>query len=148
MRVSIGVAAGLCVWVLGSGLPARAAVVSPVQGRETHLELSCGEGPAQPPCSLGSSERRQVFEDVFEYSYRVRVGPGVYDFITLHRVVRETAPGVPLRTPKSVFLVHGDIWGFRGAFLGSLGSEAVARQQSFALFLARRGVDVWAICGG
>ena len=145
MRLANGLAAWLCVWVLGAGLPTQAAVVSSGMTGGTHLEQGCGADLDEELCSLGSSERRHLFEDIFEYSYRVRVGPGVYDFITLHRVVRESSPGVPLRTPRSVFLVHGDVWGFRGAFLGSMASEAVPRQQSFALFLARRGVDVWGI---
>jgi hypothetical protein len=96
-------------------------------------------------CGPAVTERRQIFEDVFEYSYRVRVGNGTHDLITLHRVVREVAPGVPARAPKSVFLVHGDAWGFRSAFLASAASEAVPRQQSLAIFLARQGVDVWGL---
>ncbi len=155
MRIPNRVAAWLCVSVLGMGPWAHAEDESSAWELPSLLEESCGErsdaegdgaeGGAIEPCRMGSIERRHVFEDVFEYSYRVRVGSGAYDFITLHRVVREGAPGVPLRTPKSVFLVHGDVWGFRGAFLGSMASGAVPRQQSFAVFLARRGVDVWGI---
>jgi hypothetical protein len=132
----------MCVWVLCVGVRARAEAPSLERGLPAGLEQPCGEF-ADEPCGLESTERRQLLEDIYEYSYRVRVGAGAYDLITLHRVVREVSPGVPLRTSKSVFLVHGDTWGFRAAFLGSAASTAVSRQHSLALFLAKRGMDVW-----
>ncbi|WNG33486.1 hypothetical protein F0U61_07545 [Archangium violaceum] len=73
------------------------------------------------------------------------MGLGAYDVISLHRVVRETVLGTPRPTPKSVFFVHGDLLGFRSAFMASAGSVAVPRRQSIAVFLARNGVDVWGI---
>lgn len=145
MRIPISVAACLCVWALGFGPSARAADDSQEQDMSVRLDQSCREGAAGTTCTLAGIERRQVFEDVVEYSLRIRVGPGTYDFITLHRVVREQAPWSPIRTPKAVFLVHGDAWGFRGAFMPSVASEDVPRQQSFAIFLAKQGLDVWGI---
>ncbi len=136
----------VCVLALGLGLQTRAAAESQERGRSTDLEQPCDVDFADEPCTLGAPERRQIFEDIFEYSFPVRVGPGEHDFITLHRVVREVSSGVPVRTPKSVFLVHGDAWGFRGAFLASAASSDVSRRQhSLAVFLAKRGVDVWGI---
>ncbi len=101
--------------------------------------------PSTSHSLVAHTARRQLFEDIYEYSYRVQVGPGVYDVITLHRVVREVLPNLPLRVPKSVFLVHGDVLGFRAAFLGSVASTAVPKQHSLAIFLAKQGVDVWGI---
>ncbi|ATB35715.1 hypothetical protein CYFUS_001129 [Cystobacter fuscus] len=89
--------------------------------------------------------RRVVDEGIAEYSYTVRVGPGAYDVITVHRVVTELLPNIPRGGQKPVFLVHGDLWGFRGAFLPTLASSAVPRGKSFAIYLARQGMDVWGI---
>ncbi len=147
VRIPGRMSAWMYVWVLalGFGLQTRAAAESRQHGRPTGLAQPCAGDFSDEPCSLGSPERRQVFEDIFEYSFRVRVGPGDHGFITLHRVVREESAGVPVRTPRSVFLVHGDAWGFRGAFLASAASTAVSREHSLAVFLAKRGVDVWGI---
>ncbi len=147
MRIPSRMAAWMYVWViaLGLGVRTQAAAESQERRRGTELEQPCDSGLPDEPCTLGSPERRQLFEDIFEYTFRVRVGRGEHDFITLHRVVREVSAGVPLRTPRSVFLVHGDAWGFRGAFLASAASAVVPRQHSLAIYLAKRGVDVWGI---
>ncbi|MCY1014928.1 hypothetical protein [Pyxidicoccus sp. MSG2] len=89
--------------------------------------------------------RDVLFGNVAHYRLRLRVGPGAFDFITLHRVVREDGPWRPARTNRSVFMVHGDGWGFEAAFLSSVGSAQVPADQSIAAFLAKEGVDVWGI---
>ncbi|HEX5746758.1 MAG TPA: hypothetical protein VFZ09_10960 [Archangium sp.] len=142
-------AAWLCMGALGFAQQARAED-DRWERREARwdaarLDEQCGEVASDEPCTLGNAERRQLVDDLYEYSYRVRVGPGSYDTITLHRVVRELGPWAPVRTQKSIFLVHGDALGFRGAFLSSAGSAAVPASQSIAVFLARKGVDVWGI---
>jgi hypothetical protein len=139
------VVAWVCLWVLGVGSVARGEGVLSETCLHTALSEACaGAVPDMGSCSvLGPIERRRMAEDVHEYSFRVRVGSGAHDVITLHRVVREVAPWRPARTAKSVFLVHGDVWGFRGAFLG--GGEGEAARHSFAFYLARQGVDVWGI---
>ena len=154
MRIPSSMAVWMCVWVLGVGIQARAETDSlagrlPSSLEEEQARQGRGEAGADDddasPCGPAVMERRQLVGDVFEYSYRVRVGLGVHDVITLHRVAREVAPGVPARALKSVFLVHGDVLGFRAAFLASAASGAVPREQSVAIFLAQRGVDVWGI---
>jgi hypothetical protein len=89
-------------------------------------------------CSVASIERRALTGGVAEYSFRVRVGTGPFDVIGLHRVVRESAPFRPVRTRKSLFMAHGDFWGFDAAFLSD-------PQHALPLFLAQNGVDVWGI---
>ncbi|HBL29729.1 MAG TPA: hypothetical protein DD490_23075, partial [Acidobacteria bacterium] len=76
--------------------------------------------------------------DVAEYTFDVRLGTGPYDAITVHRVVRESAPFRPRPTRDSLFLLHGDIWGFRAAFLAD-------PARNLPVHLARNGVDVWGI---
>jgi hypothetical protein len=87
--------------------------------------------------ALPSFERRALTADVAEYFVAIRVGDGPYDEIGLHRVVKETAPGVPAHVDRALFLAPGDIWNFRAAFLTGA--------HPLPLFLAEQGVDVWGI---
>lgn len=89
-------------------------------------------------CKAANLQRRVLSGNVVEYTFDVRLGPGPHDVIGMHRVVREAAPFTPARTSKSVFLLHGDIWGFRAAFL----ADPV---RNLPVFLARNEVDVWGI---
>ncbi|HEX3554078.1 MAG TPA: hypothetical protein VIA62_12700 [Thermoanaerobaculia bacterium] len=82
-------------------------------------------------------ERRVLSAGVAEYFFKVRVGPGPFDQIGVHRVVKEVSPNVPIRAKNAVFLTHGDIWNFRAAFL--TGAHPIP------VFLAEHGVDVWGI---
>jgi hypothetical protein len=125
----------------GSGWAAQAEQTQDTLRRA--VEQTCGK-PQSRGCLKSSIERRQLVGDVYEYSMQVQVGAGAHDVVTLHRVVREVS-GAPARAPKSVFMVHGDVWNFRGAFLPSVDSGAVAAGQSIAIYLAQQGVDVWGI---
>jgi len=147
MSISSRMAAWLCIGALGFAPQAHAGNTGWERRHPEALDQSCGDDftDTDEPCTMGNAERRQLVDDIYEYSYRVRVGPGAYDIITLHRVVRELGQWSPVRTAKSVFMVHGDALGFRGAFLSSAGSAAVAPGHSIAVFLAQRGVDVWGI---
>lgn len=89
-------------------------------------------------CKAANLQRRVLSGNVVEYTFDVRLGSGPYDVVGMHRVVRETAPFIPARTSKSVFLLHGDIWGFRAAFL----ADPV---RNLPVFFARNEVDVWGI---
>ena len=89
-------------------------------------------------CPVSNLQRRVLAGNVVEYTFDVRLGSGPYDVIGFHRVVRETAPFQPARTADSLFLLHGDIWGFRAAFLAD-------PDRNLPVFLARNGVDVWGI---
>lgn len=131
----------------------------------THLMMGCGgdavasanglrepvfaaealEGSSANPALPDVVSREEVSGDVVHYRFRVRVGAGEYDVVTLHRVVREDRPWRPARANRSVFMVHGDGWGFEAAFLSSVGSAHVPVDQSLAAFLAKEGVDVWGI---
>jgi len=104
---------------------------------------AAGPVPAGPPsvttpASIVSAiQRRTLTADVAEYFFTVRVGPGPYDQIGVHRVVKEIAPYVPVHAGRAVLLAHGDIWKFDAAFL--TGARPVP------VFLAENGVDVWGI---
>jgi hypothetical protein len=144
MSIPARIAAWVCVGSLGFGAQARAGDMA-AEARRRPVQLQQTTCAAEEPCELGSPERRQLAGDVAEYTYQVRVGLGAHDVLTLHRVVREPTAGTPLRTSKAVFLVHGDVWGFRNAFLAGASSTAVDSKHSLALFLAQHGVDVWGL---
>lgn len=93
---------------------------------------------------LGFS-REIIVDDIAHYSIRLSVGPGEYDVIGLHRVVRESRPNVPIRTKNNLFLVHGAGKDFVGNFLDGKKSPILPDDLGFAVYLARNDVDVWGI---
>lgn len=95
--------------------------------------------PAFPEAPPQMVSHRLLVEDIYETVYSVRTGNGPHDRIQVHRVVRESR-GRPVETAKTVMLLHGDVWGFDGAFLG-----AGAPASSLAVFLARQHTDVWGV---
>ena len=126
----------LAVLVFALALPALAEAdrTSDRRALQKAVERACnGSG-----CTAGALQRRVLTGNVVEYTVPVRVGSGPYDVITMYRVVRETAPFRPIRSRDSILLVHGDIWGFRAAFLAD-------PARNLPVFLAQNGVDVWGI---
>ena len=137
----------LLLCVVGPAMAGEAPAPGPgdVSSMDALLD---SEGLAESLAAGGllNVEQRSVDEGITEFSYTVQVGSGVYDVITLHRVVTVERPSnLPRSGQKPVFLVHGDLWGFRGAFLPTVASAAVPREKSFAIYLARQGMDVWGI---
>jgi hypothetical protein len=93
-----------------------------------------------------SVQRREVCgftSPLTHYSFLVRVGSGQHDFIRLHRIVREGLTANRFRPQPAIFMVHGDIWGFEGAFLSSARASSVPCDHSIAAYLANQDVDVW-----
>ena len=138
---------------VGCGVETRPAVSQPtvteVGAREqTMLQASdCAQCLAGTNAQLTSGfERELVTGDIYHYRIRVQVGPdAAHDVIYLHRVVRERAAWQPARSPDSVFMVHGDLWDFQGAFMTGSQTTTVPVDQSIAVYLAQQGVDVWGI---
>jgi len=92
-------------------------------------------------------KRETVAGNIVHYTYKLRVGWGPYDFIGLHRVVKESRPYCPIKTKKNIFLQHGDAVGFV-KFMFGVASPSTPDDQAFAVYLARNGVDVWGIDHG
>jgi len=90
-------------------------------------------------------KREVLTGDIVHYSFRVQVGAGAYDFIGVHRVVKERKVGQPIKTAKNLFLQHGDSKDFTGMFLNGVRTPNVADDFGIAIFLARNDVDVWGI---
>lgn len=87
-------------------------------------------------------ERTPVLGDVVHYSYILQVGPGEYDRIGLHRVVKEKRNGMPVRTRKNLFMLHGDGEAFESMFLPGTNTTLPAGF-GLAVYLAQNDVDVW-----
>jgi len=91
-------------------------------------------------------------DSVFHYVYSVPVGSGAYDVIRVHRVVKVepgdtgVEPAVEdIEVEDGVFLIHGSGGLFAGNFLAGEYAAAESDDQSPAVVLARRNIDVWGI---
>ncbi len=151
MRIPLHHIVPLALLWLGCGAETPVAEAPPTETAALAQELSMLQLPDTQGLLgdlggvAGGFEREQVAGDVYHYSFQLRVGAGEHDVITLHRVVRERAPFRPARGRESVFMVHGDVWNFTGAFMASTLTQDVPVDHSIAVYLAQRGVDVWGI---
>src|ERR1019366_986482 len=93
--------------------------------------------------SIRHMDRTVLGEDVVHYRFDVVVGPGKFDVIRLHRVVREKSPYQPIHTVGGVLLLPGSPNFFEAIFMAPLISQATAWDHSIAVFLAKNKVDVW-----
>ena len=144
MRRSVSLWLVLVLWVAGNA--EAAAVTSQLGSRSQVVEA---EGMARSLVAAGlpgvSTKREPLGGGLAHYTWKVRVGRGTYDVVTVHRVVREAFPWVPARTPRSVFMVHGDLWSFVPAFLTNTCMSTMPADQSLAAYLASNDVDVWGL---
>ncbi len=95
--------------------------------------------------SLISFDRKQLVDNIYKYTWILKVGFGEFDKIGVYRVIKERAPWVPIVTPKAVMMIHGDATNFDNSFLGSTVSNKVSVDQSLGIFLAQNNVDVWGV---
>lgn len=86
--------------------------------------------------------RRQLDGDVYEYNLVLQVGPGQYDKIGVHRIIKESAPWIPIQAERAVMMIHGDSSNFASAFATSPGQPVSG---SLGAYLAQKGIDVWGI---
>jgi pimeloyl-ACP methyl ester carboxylesterase len=97
-------------------------------------------------CQVLSKSRTELPNDIILYRMSVKVGANANDVISLYRVTTETETNVPSSTDDSVLMVHGDIWGFDGAFLShGRPISSISRKTSVVAELVDRGIDVWGI---
>jgi len=90
-----------------------------------------------------ASERTVVLGDIAHYRFDVVIGPGAFDVVRMHRVVRESEPHRPVRSSDAVFLLPGAPNFFESIFMPPLISSVPERDRSVAMFLARHDIDVW-----
>ncbi|MFO7695004.1 MAG: hypothetical protein R6V57_18120 [Vicinamibacterales bacterium] len=102
-----------------------------------------GPEHAQAKKAYGLAERVVVHGDVVHYQFDVQVGPGPYDVIRIHRVVKEVSPGRPAKKMEGILLLPGLPQQFEPIFLPEAAPSVPAEQGSIALFLASHDIDVW-----
>ncbi|MCA9757149.1 MAG: hypothetical protein KDA27_15195 [Candidatus Eisenbacteria bacterium] len=130
------------------GLDAQAAAWSLVGEANWPVEV---EAQVDRPMSRNQAlptigfTRTQIAGDIAHYSLEVPVGPGAYDRIRVHRVVRERHPYVPIRTNDAVFLQHGASKDFSGMYLPGQVSPETPADFGLAVYLAERDLDVWGV---
>ena len=110
-------------WAQNQGLPGRQGPFAP--GTITHVD------------------RTVLHDDIVHYRYTVVVGPGQFDKVWLHRVVKEPQPHHPVRTVDGVLLLPGSPNFFESIFMAPLISSVPAWDRSIAVFLAENNIDVW-----
>lgn len=143
MKRNIGIAAVMvliCSLIFGLSF-ARASVAE----KQASVEKSFEEAAISSLQEIGSTgslvsfKRTQLVDNVYEYSLILKVGDGEFDKIGVHRVVKEKAPWVPIKTSEAVMMIPGDSCNFTNAFM------APTTNRSFGFFLAEKDVDVWGI---
>jgi len=101
------------------------------------------------------SKRRRIMDfsrtelggGIAHYEFKVRMGEGEFDVISIHRVVRERRAYHPVRTKGNVLMVHGAFTGFGGTFLmsGLESKNDINAKTSSPFYLASKDIDVWGI---
>jgi hypothetical protein len=96
-----------------------------------------------PPWTIQRAERQVLVNDIAYYQFVVVVGPGRYDKIRIHRVVREVHPNQPARLEEAVMFFAGEPTYFASLYIEPLISAVPARDRSIAIYLAKNNIDVW-----
>lgn len=86
--------------------------------------------------------KRKQKGGITHYQFDVRLGPGPFDVVRIHRVVKERRSNRPVRTRGAVFMTHGASLNFEAIFLNA-GSDNPTPETSAALYLAANNIDVW-----
>ena len=100
---------------------------------------------ALPNVSIRHMDRTVLGEDVVHYRFDVVVGPGRFDRIGLHRIVREKHPWQPIHTVTGLLMLPGGPNTVEMIFIEPLISPAPAWDHAITVFLAKNNVDVWAM---
>jgi len=100
-------------------------------------------GPAPDQLNILGADRAQLDEDIAHYRYDVAMGPGEYDVVRVHRIVREKRPNKPVSTRDAVLLLPGSPTSFEGIFLAPMVTGASELDHSIVMFLAKNDIDVW-----
>lgn len=99
-------------------------------------------GAAPASLQILDSDRTELGDGLAHYRYDVAVGPGKYDKVRIHRIVREERPNKPVSTRDAVMLLHGNPGSFE-IFMAPMVTGASEMDHSIAIFLAKNDIDVW-----
>jgi len=100
-------------------------------------------GPAPAHFKVMHSDRTQLGDDIAHYRYDVAMGPGEYDVVRIHRIVREKRPNKPVSTRDAVMLLPGNPNTFEGIFMAPMVTGVSDLDHSIVIFLAKHDIDVW-----
>jgi len=100
-------------------------------------------GPPAGQFPVLHSDRTQLADDIAHYRYDVAMGPGEYDVVRIHRIVREKRPGKPVSTRDAVMLLPGNPTSFEGIFMAPMVTGVSEPDHSIVIFLAKHDIDVW-----
>ncbi len=119
--------------------PGEIIAVETYEKSVSMLEQSSGFAPV-----LIYTDRTQLIDDIYKYSFIFEVGDGEFDKIGVYRVVKEKK-SVPIKAKYAVMMVHGDTSDFDSEFLMSTMSDKVSVCHSLGIYLAQNNVDVWGV---
>ena len=119
-------------------------VVMP-EGVDPALAKALPPEKAAPLGRIIAHGRQPIKGNIVHYSFQVQTGPGRYDVIGVHRVVKEVRPNQPIDTHKQIFLQHGDWKNFPTMFMPGRFAPSQPDDFGFAIYLAENDVDVWGI---
>jgi hypothetical protein len=94
------------------------------------------------PWTIQRVERQVLVDNIAHYQFVVTVGPGQYDKIRIHRIVKERHPYQPAYLSEAVMFFSGEPTYFT-LYVAPLESRAVPRDHAIAIYLAKNNIDVW-----
>ena len=106
------------------------------------LQANAG-GPASSQFKIMHADRTALGDDIAHYRYDVAMGPGKYDVVRIHRIVREKRPNKPVSTRDAVMLLPGNPNSFEGIFMAPMVTGVSELDHSIVIFLAKNDLDVW-----
>ncbi|WP_281315387.1 hypothetical protein [Polyangium sp. y55x31] len=118
---------------------------APVQDDETILRDAAETSASAIEAQVTEVKREPIVDDIYHYSFLVKVGNTPNARIRVHRIVREDAPWRARSVAHAILLLHGDFATFETNFAPSLKSDAAQPDQDLAVYLAQRGIDVWGL---
>ena len=92
--------------------------------------------------TLRAVQRDVLPANLAHYRYDLQVGPGEYDRIRVHRVVKEQSPGKPGKLADAIMFFPGQPTYFDTLYIEPLISK-IGPERSIAVYLAKQDLDVW-----
>jgi pimeloyl-ACP methyl ester carboxylesterase len=128
---------GALALLLVSLLAAVAAATTPAENTlRISAALACADRLVAE-CQVLQVSREQLPKQIAYYKALVKIGPGDFDIIAIHRLVREPQVNIPVHTVGSFFFIHGSSADFRLMML--------TLNAGLGVFLAQHNIDVWGI---
>ena len=127
----------------GVWLVMAALLVAGVSGGRASSEEPIYGRDSLPQGVITNATRTVLGNDVAHYTYDVRLGPGDFEVIRLHRIVRERSLNRPIVAVDSLFMLTGAPNTFEGLYMAPSVSPVLDWDQSIVAFFAKNDVDVW-----